>query len=187
VRSRKPLPPQEESFRRNENPVGEHQEYDKEAPNFGATGILAAEANRVLGTNIVLKYSEPADARLPPSKQDWRLYIFKGEEISEEVPIFNRSCWLMGRERSVVDLMIEHPSASKQHAVIQSRHVTKKNEFGDKKGAVKPYLIDLDSSNGTMLNGSRIVPSRFIEIQTGDVMTVGKSEREYVFVLPPPS
>ena len=50
---------------------------------------------------------------------------------------------------------------------------------------MKPYIIDLESSNGTLLNGDKIVASRYVEIQNGDVLKFGYSEREYVVVLPP--
>ena len=42
-------------------------------PNFATTGKLAEETNRVNG--VVLKWSEPADARRP--SKHWRLYVFK--------------------------------------------------------------------------------------------------------------
>jgi smad nuclear-interacting protein 1 len=147
---------------------------------------LAKEANTVIGTKIVLKYNEPPEARKPPASQEWRLFIFKGEDLLETVPLAQQTCWLMGKEAAVADLVIEHPSTSKQHGVIQFRYVEKAvNEFGDRKGTVKPYLIDLESSNGTFLNGDKISPRRFIEIKSGDVMKIGHSEREYVFILPP--
>jgi hypothetical protein len=34
--------------------------------------------------------------------------------------------------------------SSKQHAVLQFRFVEKRNEYGDRIGKVKPYLIDLE-------------------------------------------
>lgn len=37
----------------------------------------------------------------------------------------------------VADIPISHPSASKQHAVIQYRQVIEKNEFGDTKTRIK--------------------------------------------------
>jgi smad nuclear-interacting protein 1 len=133
----------------------------------------------------VLKYNEPVDSRQPPASQDWRLFVFKGPDVLDTIPLATRSCWLIGREDAVVDLYVEHPSASKQHAVIQFRYVTKVSEFGDKKGKVKPYVIDLESSNGTVLNGDKIGGRRFIEVRSGDVMKIGTSDREYVFMLPP--
>ena len=72
------------------------------------------------------------------------MYVFKYDEIMDTIPLNEQSCWLLGRELAVCDIPIEHPSASKQHAVIQFRYVEKRNEFGDRVGKVKPYLIDLE-------------------------------------------
>jgi smad nuclear-interacting protein 1 len=181
------LPSQELSFAGKDGVEGPDGEIiEKQKPNFGNSGILAREANTIAGTNVVLKYNEPAEARKPPPSQAWRLYIFKGEEVLDTVPLHTQSCWLLGRETTVVDLPVEHPSSSKQHAVIQFRYISKLNEFGDRDGKVKPYIIDLESSNGTVLNGEKIEASRFVEVRTGDVMKIGLSEREYVFILPPP-
>lgn len=135
------------------------------------------------GSSVVLKYHEPAEARKPPAKDDWRLYVFKGDELLEMVPLGERSCWLIGRENLVVDFPIEHPSCSKQHAAIQFRYVEKKNEFGDKTGRVRPYLIDLESSNGSMVNGNPAPGGRYIELRDKDVLKFGHSTREYVLML----
>ena len=84
-----------------------------------------------------------------------------------------------------MDVPVEHPSASKQHAVIQFRYTEKKNEWGDRKGEVKPYVIDLDSANGTKVNGEKVEGRRYVELRTGDVIRFGESSREYVLLLPP--
>lgn len=85
----------------------------------------------------------------------------------------------------MADYPIEHPSCSKQHAVLQFRYVEKKNEFGDKEGGVRPYVIDLESANGTKVNGEKIPDRRFVELLSGDVLAFGDSTREYVLLLPP--
>jgi smad nuclear-interacting protein 1 len=189
-RDRKPLPSQEVSFRGGE-PLkeGEEPPVEKEKPNFGNTGLLAKESNTISvgrNTSIVLKYNEPPEARKPPTSQPWRLYVFKGAETLKTIQLWTESCWLVGREPTVADLLVEHPSCSKQHAVIQFRHSVKVNEFGDRKPQVRPYLIDLDSANGTKLNGEKITGSRYVEVKDKDVVQFGLSEREYVFMLPPP-
>jgi smad nuclear-interacting protein 1 len=146
--------------------------------------LLAQEANTVAGTKIVLKYNEPPEARKPPASQKWTLYVFKGNDIVDEVPLYTQSCWLLGREQAVADVHIEHPSSSKQHAVIQFRHSVKMNEFGDKTNIVRPYIIDLESANGTKLNGEKIKDSRYYEVRDKDMVKIGLSDREYVFMLP---
>jgi len=161
---------------------------EKQKPNFKSSGLLAKETNTVnIGKQAIeLKYNEPADARKPPASQAWRMYIFKGEETLGTIPLSTRSAWLVGREAAVADLLVEHPSCSKQHAVVQFRHGTKVNEFGDKEGKVRPYVVDLGSSNGTWLNGERIDEQRYVELRDGDLLKFGTSAREYVLQLPPP-
>lgn len=181
------MPSQEVAFKGDPLPAdGALQEsIVKEKPNFKPTGLLAKEANLVEGTKISLKYNEPPEARKPPASQKWQLYIFKGDDIVDEIPLYTQSCWLLGREAAVVDVHVEHPSASKQHCVVQFRHSVKVNEFGDKTNIVRPYLIDLESANGTKLNGEKVKDSRYYEIRDKDMVKVGLSDREYVFMLPP--
>ncbi|KAK3703536.1 hypothetical protein LTR37_014383 [Vermiconidia calcicola] len=186
-RSRAPLPSQDASFRGGkEVATTDGPPVEKQKPNYKPTGLLAKEANTVAGTTRVLKYHEPPEARKPPAKERWRMYVFKQENLLDTIYLHQRSAWLMGRDEKVTDYLLEHPSASKQHAVIQFRHRTTTNEFGDKANKVKPYLIDLDSANGTKLNGKKIGASRYVELVDGDVVAFGDSEREYVMMLPPP-
>lgn len=205
IRSKKPLPSQLDSFRGDANgEVGPPAEKEKEKINWKTTGLLAAETNTVqvsTSEKIVLKYNEPPDARKPPASARWRLFIFKGPDTLGNVQLSTQSCWLVGREAAVADLLIEHPSSSKQHAVIQFRYVVKQEkdkemgvddflaELGEgpasggpvkDKGKVRPYLLDLESTNGTYLNGDKIGDSRYVEVREKDVIKFGLSEREYV-------
>lgn len=187
-RSHAPLPSQEAAY--NHDPISDAvvkppPEAKKQKPNYAPTGKLAAETNTVANTSIVLKYNEPPEARLPPASSQWRLYVFKGKEILETLPVYERSCWLFGRERAVVDFPTEHPSCSKQHAVLQFRYTEKKEEWGERKGGVKPYVIDLESANGTRVNGEPIPGRRYVEVRSADVITFGESTREYVILMPP--
>ncbi|KAM0434681.1 hypothetical protein ACHAPT_003780 [Fusarium lateritium] len=185
VRRSGPLPSQEDSFAITN---GQEPEKPKEKPNYGATGALAAASNAVAqadGSTITLKYHEPAEARKPSPRDQWKLFVFKGGDIVDTVDLSARSCWLVGREMAVVDLPAEHPSISKQHAVIQFRYTEKRNEFGDKIGKVKPYLIDLESANGTVMNDEKIPDSRYLELRDKDMIQFGHSTREYVIMLAP--
>lgn len=185
VRRGGPLPSQADSFAVT---TGEEPEKPKEKPNFGNSGALAAASNSVAqadGTSIVLKYHEPSEARKPPARDQWKLFVFKGSDIVDTIDLSLRSCWLVGREMTVVDLPAEHPSISKQHAVIQFRYTEKRNEYGDKIGRVKPYLIDLESANGTILNDNKVPDSRYLELRDKDMIQFGHSTREYVVMLAP--
>ncbi len=52
-------------------------------------------------------------------------------------------------------------------------------------GGGRPYIIDLESANGTMVNGDKISASRYIELRDKDMIQFGLSTREYVLMLPP--
>ena len=92
---------------------------------------------------------------------------------------------------------MDHTSCSKQHAVIQFRQVSLKNEFGDVNKVIKyvlytnevvdvrPYVIDLESTNGTILNDEKLDSRRYFEIRTEDMIKFGESSREYIFVKDP--
>ncbi|OAX40963.1 SMAD/FHA domain-containing protein [Rhizopogon vinicolor AM-OR11-026] len=156
---------------------------DKAKPNFANSGLLAAETNAVKltdGTSTILKYNEPPEARKPTL--GWRLYVFKESEQVELLHIHRQSAYLIGRDRAVTDIFIEHPSCSKQHAVIQHRQVTEKDEFGGSKSKNKPFIIDLESTNNTHVNDEVIPTSRFYELKAGDVIKFGLSNREYVLL-----
>jgi smad nuclear-interacting protein 1 len=112
---------------------------DKGKPNFAPSGLLAAATNTVKasdGTSTILKYNEPPEARKP--LLGWRLYVFKGSDqvgeryrllryatsnawLAELLHIHKQSAYLIGRDRLVADIAIDHPSCSKQHAVIQRK------------------------------------------------------------------
>ncbi len=46
----------------------------------------------------------------------------------------------------------------------------------------RPYIIDLNSTNGTFVCGKRIESARYIELLEKDVIKFGESTREYVLL-----
>ncbi|CDW53909.1 Smad nuclear interacting protein 1 [Trichuris trichiura] len=151
---------------------------EKEKPNFEITGALAADTNTYKG--VVIKYSEPSEARKP--KLRWSLYPFKGDAALPIYEIHRQSAYLFGRDRNIADIPVDHPSCSKQHAVFQYRSVPVELEDGTTVFHVKPYLIDLGSANGTYLNNERMEPQRYYELFEKDVFRFGYSTREYVLL-----
>lgn len=55
-------------------------------------------------------------------------------------------------------------------------------EDGSKGKRVKPYVLDLDSANGTFVNNNKIEPRRYVELLEKDVIKFGFSSREYVIL-----
>ena len=107
------------------------------------------------------------------------------------------------------EIPVDHPSCSKQHAAFQFRFVLVdwsllhslfravkvQKKTGREVLAVKPYIIDLESSNGTFLNNQKLEPKRFArfqvlisyfyryyELRERDVIKFGFSTREYVLL-----
>lgn len=145
---------------------------EKHVPSFSLSGALAQDettGNMING--VVLKYSEPVEARLPTRM--WRLYVFKNGEQVDVYHIHRQSYFLFGRDRTVVHVPVDHPSSSSQHAVIQYRLVN---------GSVTPYVIDIESTNGTWLNGTKLESARYYELNGSDMIKFGTSVREYVLV-----
>ncbi|CAE6523269.1 unnamed protein product [Rhizoctonia solani] len=168
---------------RSQSRSGSPAEEDKAKPNFANSGLLAAATNTVKhgdGTSTLLKYNEPPEARKPV--ENWRVYVFKGKEQVDLFHLHRQSAYLIGRDAKICDILVEHPSCSKQHAAIQFRQVHVKDEFGVAKAVVKPFVIDLESTNGTMVNDDPIPVSRYYELKPSDVLKFGESTREYVML-----
>lgn len=151
---------------------------DKEKPNFEPSGKLTEDANTVNG--VVIKYTEPLEARKP--KRRWRLYPFKGEKALPTLYVHRQSAYLMGRDRKVADIPLDHPSCSKQHAALQFRLVPFQREDGGEGKRIRPYLIDLESANGTSVNDVKLEARRYHELMERDVLRFGFSSREYVLL-----
>lgn len=47
---------------------------------------------------------------------------------------------------------------------------------------VRPYIIDLESANGTFINNKKIEPRKYVELLEKDVIKFGFSSREYVLL-----
>lgn len=151
---------------------------EKEKPNFELSGKLTEDMNTVNG--VVIKYSEPLDAKKP--KRRWRLYPFKGEKALPTLYIHRQSAYLMGRDRKVADIPLDHPSCSKQHAALQYRLISYQKEGGVEGRRIRPYIIDLESANGTFVNNVKLEPRRYHELLEKDVVRFGFSTREYVLL-----
>lgn len=155
----------------------------KEKANFGLSGALTEdEKGGNVYKGVVMKFKEPLEARAPMTK--WRLYVFKKSSDSLEpiqtMHISKQSAYLFGRDSRVADIVVEHPSLSKQHCVLQYRALPDKKQGG--KIQCKPYLMDLGSTNGTFINGQRLEEARYYEMLKKDVVTLGMSSREYVLL-----
>ena len=116
--------------------------------------------------------------------------------------IHRQSAYLVGQDKAVVDIPLDHPLCSKQHAVVQrvwstsvqlftsltwlssDRSVPEKDELRNVKAKIKwvqwilflrvtscplrPFIIDLESTNGTHVNDEAIPTLRYYKLRTSD-------------------
>ena len=146
--------------------------------NFNLSGKLLEDTNTVNG--VVVRYSQPEEARKPKTK--WRLYVFKGNEELPILYVHRQSAYLLGRDRKVADIPLDHPSCSKQHAVLQYRLIPFTRQNGSQGKKVTPYIVDLNSANGTFVNNQKIESQKYVELLEKDVLKFGFSSREYVML-----
>jgi len=161
-----------------DDPTEDALKQEKEGINLDLSGALTADTNTLNGT--VVKYSEPPEARKP--KKKWRLYVFKGNEELPILYIHRQSAYLLGRDRKIADIPLDHPSCSKQHSALQYRLVpfTRPDQSQGKR--VQLYIMDLASANGTFVNNNKIEPQKYVQLMEKDVLKFGFSSREYVLL-----
>lgn len=157
------------------------KQIEVEKPNFELSGLLAEEQNQLNG--VALTFSIPPDSLIPqPPTCDWRLYAFKGEENTSVHKLWASSCFLLGVDDRLLEAKSESgmhfiplmdSSCSKQHAVIQ---------FRKRSNLATPYLLDLNSTNRTFLNGSPLESGRYVELRDQDVVKFGVSDWEFVLM-----
>lgn len=46
----------------------------------------------------------------------------------------------------------------------------------------RPFIIDLESANGCLVNDTDVPQSRYYEMRNGDTLKLGGSQREYVLL-----
>lgn len=92
--------------------------------------------------------------------------IMKGNaDIIDRIYI-DSSNFIIGREKNGTNFTIMHSSISKKHAIIKSMQ----EEF---------YIEDLNSTNGTFLNGVRLAPKKLEKLNNGDCIAFGNQEYQF--------
>jgi smad nuclear-interacting protein 1 len=157
--------------------VREEVKVEKDHRNYLPTGILATDEG-FKKQGVVVKYSEPPEARAP--LDNWVVYAFDAEDEASSSPLL-KGMTLFGREKETADVWVDDKSCSKQHAVIQFRQKSSKNKFGDVSIKIQPYLFDLDSANGTFLNGEKI-KSGYVKLLHKDIITFGFHPVDFVLM-----
>eukprot|EP00475_Leptophrys_vorax_P014509 TRINITY_DN2081_c0_g1_i5.p1 TRINITY_DN2081_c0_g1~~TRINITY_DN2081_c0_g1_i5.p1 ORF type:complete len:344 (+),score=58.56 TRINITY_DN2081_c0_g1_i5:64-1032(+) len=170
----------------------DHGVKKKEEPCYEPSGNLYTDnASRSLtvdddasdeeNATVKLKYTEPSDAAFPDKL--WRFYVFKGDDCIETLHLARLSFYVVGKDSDKCQIPLLHPTISKYHAVVQFRKKISHNQVGDPVIKISPYVIDLNSTNGTLLNGDKIEPQRYYELKKKDCLKFGASSRDFVLMV----
>ena len=129
----------------------------------------------------MLKWTEPDDARKPVDR--WRIYEYKNGEQVKILHIHRQSAFLVGRIKGHCG----HPDdASVLQRPARGAAVSPQSPEGrfDEVRVVLPYVMDLESTNGTFLNGERLAPARYVELREKDMLKFGSSSRAVLIRAP---
>ena len=151
----------------------------KELPCFIPSGILSKYYNNKNGTT--LKFSEPIDSTNPENIYIYLIVFDRNNQLKEKLELNNKSVYLFGKDETICDFILKNDSCSRQHAIIQYRKIIKKGNYNEKYSEViNSYLMDLESSNGTRLNGNKIESGRYYQLLDNDIINFGTSKTDYV-------
>eukprot|EP00798_Chlamydomonas_sp_ICE-L_P001333 gene1333-32690_t len=138
------------------------EEYKKKKKDTPSASISA------LSTPSPSTYEAPLWSGVPEGVP-YTLEILKNGAIVDNSKVAEKSFYTFGRAVTA-DVVIEHPSSSRLHAVLQYN--------GDTKEA---FIYDNKSTHGTFLNKKRIVPLVHVPLRVGDTIKLGESSRIYLF------
>lgn len=114
------------------------------------------------------RFKLPAWAR-EPQLEHCALEVMKsGKAIGTVTRCSRYKAVVFGRHKNFADVLLQHPSISRQHAVL----------LHGKSGNM--YVMDLGSSHGTFVNKRRVKPEQREALQEGDCVKFGASSREYI-------
>ncbi|KAG1652378.1 hypothetical protein FOA52_007231, partial [Chlamydomonas sp. UWO 241] len=121
------------------------------------------------GAGVVGNTYSPPDWGGPPDGVDYGVEVLRQGTVLGAKGVSEKGHYTFGRTPEC-DFVLEHPSASRLHAVLQFNGETK-----------VASLYDCGSTHGTFLNKQRIKPNIFVPLPVGSTFKMGQSSRIYVF------
>ncbi|KAJ7562910.1 hypothetical protein O6H91_03G088700 [Diphasiastrum complanatum] len=110
-------------------------------------------------------YSMPAWSHAPG--HPYILEVLKEGSVIEVLNVSQKAAYMFGRSDRC-DFILEHPSSSRYHAVLQY------NNKGE------AFVFDLGSTHGTFVNKRQVKSKIYAPLHVGDVFRFGLSSRLYV-------
>ncbi|KAI4352340.1 hypothetical protein L6164_006603 [Bauhinia variegata] len=166
------------------NPNSDQSSMDVEEaqPQSDSTSVSAAESmeknpeSSVPDTSAKPKPKSSQNIEVPYKIPPWSgapchnycLEVLKDGCIIEKLDVYEKGAYMFGR-LDLCDFLLEHPTISRFHAVIQFKR------SGD------AYLYDLGSTHGTFLNKKQVEKNMYMDLHVGDVIRFGRSSRLFIF------
>ncbi|KAK4285573.1 hypothetical protein QN277_002255 [Acacia crassicarpa] len=111
-------------------------------------------------------YKIPAWSGAP--SHEFYLEVLKEGCIIDKLDVYEKGAYMFGR-LDLCDFVLEHPTISRFHAVIQFKR------------SGQAYLYDLGSTHGTFLNKDQVEKNTYVDLHVGDVIRFGRSSRLFIF------
>jgi pSer/pThr/pTyr-binding forkhead associated (FHA) protein len=111
-------------------------------------------------------YSPPSWSAEP--EHPYAFEVIKNGACVDNIALDEKPFLLVGRNRDICQLVMEHPSISRHHAVIQHR------------GGGKIYIFEMGSTHGTFVNKNKVPPKEHLQLHIGDVIRFGQSSRLHI-------
>eukprot|EP00803_Ostreobium_quekettii_P004265 evm.model.scf_1451.5 EVM.evm.TU.scf_1451.5 scf_1451:28607-38773(+) len=162
-----PPPPRLMSKKASGNGANERADSEARAAWAGPCGQQAGETAQAAAGRAPAPYAPPQWGGAPEGIP-YALEVLKNGTMLSRHSVSQKGHYVFGRSPSA-DFVLEHPSASRFHCVLQ--HNSHSGEA---------FLHDCGSTHGTYLNKQLIKPSVYVPLRVGDTFRFGQSSRLYV-------
>lgn len=132
----------------------------------GSASDKAVELASKQPQSVSVPYTIPSWSGAPSHR--FYLEVLKDGCIIDQLNVYEKGAYMFGRV-DLCDFVLEHPTISRFHAVLQFR------SNGD------AYLCDLGSTHGSFINKNQVKKKIFVDLHVGDVIRFGHSSRLYIF------
>lgn len=138
------------------------------------TSEAAAESTSASAkpTPTDVPYKEPPWSGEP--SREYSFQVLRSGVIVSTFPL-EKPCTIIGRKDDC-DIVLDHPSISRYHAVVQFRAGEENSGF---------YLYDLGSTHGTFVNKQQVHARSYKRLNVGHVVKFGGSTRNFILEGPP--
>lgn len=117
-------------------------------------------------------YKEPPWSGEP--SKEYSFQVLKSGVIVSNFPL-EKPYTVIGRKEDC-DIVLDHPSISRYHAVVQFRAGEETSGF---------YLYDLGSTHGTFVNKQQVLARSYKRLNVGHIIKFGGSTRNFILEGPP--